>query len=175
MIDEDSYLVSKSTGEVTGEVNAGSKIISRNSLNYLKAQRELENLPEQVNQFFKGNAEEIRLILEELDISEKGMLLTIAAYVGYDDCCVKYTNGKDVNANHLFKMAKIGRTKGYEILDSLRAKDIIYVGKNSKSYQYFVNPWLFCKGKRIDKVLRRMFMNYRIRSLDNIQWKDLRE
>ena len=175
MINEDSYLVAKDSGEVIGEVNAGSKIISKNSLNYLKDQREMEKLPTQINNFFKGNVDEIRLILEELDVFEKAMLFTMASYVGYDDCCLKYNNGKDVTSQQLIRMSKMSKNKGYEVMDKLRAKDIIYVGKNSRNYQYFANPWIFNKGTTMNKVLRRMFMNYRIRSLDNIQWKDLRE
>jgi len=175
VIDEDSYLVGKSTGEIKGEVVAGSKIISKNSLNYLKEQREFEKLPTQINNFFKGNVDEIKLILEELDVFEKAMLFTMASYVGYDDCCLKHNNGKDINSQQLIKMSKMSKNKGYDVIDMLHAKDILYIGKNSRNYQYFVNPWIFNKGVTMNKVLRRMFMNYHIRSLDNVQWKDLRK
>jgi len=63
----------------------------------------------------------------------------------------------------------------YETIKSLAKKDIIYRGKNSKNRQYFVNPWLFCKGNRINKVLKTMFKNYRIKILGGKQWKYVKD
>lgn len=35
------------------------------------------------------------------------------------------------------------------------------------------HQWLFCKGNRINKVLKTMFKNYRIRVLGGVKWKDM--
>jgi hypothetical protein len=54
------------------------------------------------------------------------------------------------------------------------SKDIICRNKNSKERQYFVNPWLFCKGNRINKVLQTMFRNYGVRVCGGIKWKHIK-
>lgn len=62
------------------------------------------------------------------------------------------------------KSLGISKSKVYKILASLEKKDIIYKGANSTDMQFFVNPYLFCKGARINKTLLRMFENYEIRT-----------
>ena len=61
-----------------------------------------------------------------------------------------------------------------KVIRSLIDKDILYKGKNSKNVQYFVNPWLFCKGNRINKVLKTMFENYKIRTY-GVRWGELKQ
>ena len=58
------------------------------------------------------------------------------------------------------------------MINGLIEKDILYKGRNSRNVQYFANPWLFCKGNRINKVLKTMFKNYEIRTMDKTKWKD---
>jgi hypothetical protein len=72
----------------------------------------------------------------------------------------------------LVEITGLSRGAVYDAINSLIRKDIIYKGRNSKNRQYFVNPWLFCKGNRINKVLKTMFKNYRIRVLGGVKWKD---
>lgn len=126
--------------------------------------------------FIKGNVEELLLVLPELSIYEKAFLGSVQPYIGYQDCMLKMTTEageRDVLFRDLLEIVNIGKTKLTEVIRSLREKDILYVGKNSRNNQYFVNPWLFNKGARINKVLAAMFQNYRIRSMGGVRWKDL--
>lgn len=125
-----------------------------------------------MDNFFKGNIAEIRAIMKELNVYEKAFLYTIAPYVGYEDGCIKYDNGKELNFDTLSDITGISTGKMSEVIKCLIDKGILYKGKNSKHVQYFVNPWLFCKGKRINKVLKTMFKNYKVRIL-NKKWKDI--
>ena len=72
------------------------------------------------------------------------------------------------------EISGISKGKISSVINGLVEKDILYKGKNSRNVQYFVNPWLFCKGNRINKVLKTMFKNYEIRTMDKTKWKDLR-
>lgn len=98
----------------------------------------------------------------------------LLSYISYDDCHLQYGNGRDIGTEDLVGITNMARRTVFETINSLTDKDILYRGKNSKNRQYFVNPWLFCKGNRINKVLRTMFKNYRIRVLGGMQWKDVR-
>jgi hypothetical protein len=75
----------------------------------------------------------------------------------------------------LIEITGMSRSTLYHTIDLLHKKDIVYKGKNSRNRQFYINPWLYCKGNRINKVLRDMFKNYKIRSRDNVLWKDLNE
>ena len=94
--------------------------------------------------------------------------------MGYEDCCLKYPNGKDITTDNLADITGLSRSVIYSTIASLMKKDILYKGKNSNNRQYFINPWLFCKGNRINKVLKTMFKNYRVRVCGGVKWQDLK-
>lgn len=126
--------------------------------------------------FYMGNIEEISKLMKNLDIYEKAFLFSIAPYVGYEDCCLKHpSNGVELKFDKLVEISGISRSKLSAVIGGLIDKDILFKGKNSNTIQYFVNPWLFCKGNRINKVLKTMFKNYQIQIFDGTKWKDLKE
>lgn len=125
--------------------------------------------------FYKGNIEEIRKTMKDLDVYEKAFLYSIATYIGYEDCCLKYDNGVELRFDSLVEIAGISKGKLSSVINGLVEKDILYKGKNSNTVQYFINPWLFCKGNRINKVLKTMFKNYKIQVKNGTKWKDLKE
>lgn len=145
-------------------MNEGDRILRKNSIDYL---RNKTNNPKYQNwhipDFYKGNVKELRAIMSELDSGERAFLFSIAPYIGYEDCCIRYDNGKELSTKQIQDLVGMGQSKVYAIIKSLQEKDILYKGKNSKNTQYFVNPYLFCKGTRINKVLQKMFDNYQVR------------
>lgn len=166
-----SILVSPDTGEKVGEILEGDVILRKNSIDYLSSYRVWK-----VEHFYKGNAAEMKKLMEELTPSEKALLFSIAVYVGYEDCCLKHDNGNELTTNDLIRLSGLGRSTTFETINSLIQKDILYKGRNSsKNRQYFINPWIFCKGNRINKVLKTMFKNYKIRVLGGMQWKNIKD
>ena len=165
-----SYIVDAETGETYNEIRQGDrhKIVRKESIDYLSQHQDWR-----IEHFYKGHTDEIRKLMRELSINEKAFLFSVAVYVGYEDCCIKYSNGKDITTEDLINLTGLSRNVFYETVKELAKKDIIYIGKNSKNRQYFVNPWLFCKGNRINKVLKTMFKNYKVRICGNIPWKNL--
>ena len=86
------------------------------------------------------------------------------------DCCLKYDNGVCLDFEDLVDISGMSRGKLSQVLSGLKNADIIYKGFNSKGIQYFVNPWIYCKGVRINSVLKTMFKNYHVRVLGGKQW-----
>ena len=162
-------VVDPETGEVVNRLRSGDRVLKAESIEYLASTQEWK-----LDNFFKGHAGEINKWLKELSVNEKAFLFSIMSYVSYEDCHLQYSNGNDIGTEDLVRITNMPRRTVYETVNSLTEKDIIYRGKNSKNRQYFVNPWLFCKGNRINKVLKTMFKNYRIRVLGGVQWKSLR-
>jgi len=185
-IDRSRKLVDFNTGEILADEDSGDRIKyikagSVEAFNKIKEEQIEKGLKEfeskyklwEYKSFFKGNIEEIRRCMEELDTYEKAFLYSIASYVGYDDCCLKFDNGVELTFEKMVEISGISKGKLSSVIQGLIKKDILYKGKNSNTTQYFVNPFLFCKGYRINKVLKRMFGNYKIKSKNNIKWKDL--
>ena len=164
-------IVDMGTGEIVDGARDGDriKIIRRESVEYLAQFQTWK-----IEHFYKGHTDEIRKLMGELSTNEKAFLYSIAVYVGYEDCCLKYPNGNDITTKDLIELTGLGKTAVHETIKSLVKKDILYKGKNSKNRQYFINPWLFCKGNRINKVLKTMFKNYKVRVMGGVKWKDIK-
>lgn len=147
----------------------GDRIVRATSTEMLSDTEKLD-----IKGFVKGSVEELMKVLPELSTSEKAFLISVAPYVGYSDCCLKYpSNGNELTSNHLMNISGLSKSVLYSAMNGLIKKDILYKGKNSKNRQYFVNPWIFNKGIRTNRVLKTMFKNYRIRSMNNVKWGSL--
>lgn len=162
-----ALLVDGETGEVIGEINPGDRIVRSKSIEYLKDTQDWK-----IKHFYKGNIEENRKQMDNLETYERAFIFSVANYIGYD-CCIKYDNGKCLDFDDLVKLSRISKGKCSETINSLIAKSIVYKEKSSKGIQYFVNPWMFCKGNRISKELKTMFANYRIKVKDDMRWGDI--
>ena len=175
-----AIVVDDKTGEITNDMYAGDKIVRANSKQSYKkyVKKNSESEPDyqkwDLDNFYRANISELTLLLDDLSQSEKAFLLSVSPYISFEDSHLKYGNNKDIGTEDLIDITKMSRTTVYKTIESLIDKDILYKGRNSKSRQYFVNPWIFSKGNRINKVLKTMFGNYRIRILDNKRWKDIK-
>lgn len=183
-----AHVVSAETGEITTELYEGDRIQRKESVEaYSKfcgsnkctseetTKKFNETLIWNMSNFMKMNTTEVRLWMDDLSQAEKAFLFSIVPCVSYDDCHLQMPDGSDIGTEDLVKITKLSRGLVYETIESLIKKDILYKGKNSKNRQYFVNPWLFCKGNRINRVLKTMFKNYKIRVLGGKLWKDLKD
>lgn len=122
--------------------------------------------------YAKTNTDELKLLLPDLESSEKVVLFSILPYVGYDDCLLKYTNGKELNIESIAKISGLSVATVKNVVASLKSKDVLYKGRNSRNVQYFINPWICARGSLLQKTLKSMFRNYYIRSLGR-KWKEI--
>jgi regulator of RNase E activity RraB len=181
-----AHVVNAETGEITNQIFEGDSILRKESQDALKKLKEVKESKEEpqkqcetliwnMSNFMKMNIIEVRLWMDDLNQAEKAFLFSIVPCVSYDDCHLQTHDGKDIGTEDLVRITKLSRSLVYETIETLIKKDILYKGKNSKNRQYFVNPWIFCKGNRINRVLKTMFKNYKIRILGGKQWKDVKE
>lgn len=172
-------VVNLDTGEIVDDMYPGDKIVRAESRrSYKKYTKSKDSTPEfekwDLDNFYRANISELSLLMEDLSQAEKAFLFSISPYVSFEDSHLSYGNGIDIGTEELVKITGMSRATTYRTIDDLISKDVLYKGKNSRSRQYFVNPWLFSKGNRINKVLKTMFKNYEIRMLGNRKWKDLK-
>lgn len=165
-------LVDPETGEHMGNICEGDRILRDQSIKSFqeKEKKEKDLIEWDAQPFYKGFIQELKAVIPKLNTYEKVFLFSIMPYISYEDCCIKDRKGNDIGTEELKLITGISRSLLYETIDTLIQKDIIYKGKNSRNRQYFVNPWLFCKGKQINKVLQTMFKNYYI-NIFGMTWK----
>lgn len=171
-------VIDTKTGEIVNGLYPGDKIVrAKSKKSYKKYTATKKETPEyekwDLDNFYRANISELSLLMKELSQTEKAFLFSISPYVSFEDSHLQYGNGVDIGTEELVKITGMSRATVYRTVEDLVAKDVLYKGKNSRSRQYFVNPWLFSKGNRINKVLKTMFKNYKIRMLDNTKWKNL--
>lgn len=175
-----AVVVNPETGEITDDLRPGDRIVRKKSSDSYQKQvkKNSESTPDYQNwnldNFYRANISELALWMDDLSQTEKAFLFSVSPYISFEDCRLIYGNGVDIGTEDLIKITKQSRSVVYETVDSLIKKDIIYKGRNSRTRQYFINPWLFSKGNRINKVLKAMFGNYKIKVLNGKRWKDLK-
>jgi len=124
-------------------------------------------------QYFRINVLEFALTASTMTPNEIGFLMSLLPYMSYVTCCLSYSNGNDLTADDMAEITGVTWKTVLGYLESLRKKDVIYRGKHSKGYQYFVNPWLFSKGSKFNSTLKTMFRNYRVKTRGNKKWSEL--
>ena len=164
----EAYIVDKETGEILKEVSSGDRVLRKASVELLS-----DTQVWAMKHFYKGNIDEIREQNKRLSVYERALIYSIATYVGYKDCCLKFDNGKILDFDNIVLISGMSRGKCSTTITSLINKDILYKGRCSDGIQYFVNPWLFSKGNRINNVLQTMFRNYRVKVLAGKKWGDM--
>lgn len=148
------------------ELNEGDRVLRKNTIEYLK-----NTIKWDLEVFIKTHTGEIQKWLDELDVYEKAFLFCIGTFIGYTDCCIQYDNGKPIGTEDLIKLCGFKRTKAYQVINSLRKKDILLRCDSSIGHVYLMNPWIYCKGNRINKVLKKIFENYKVKVCVGIEWK----
>lgn len=167
-------VIDADTGEVLTRLEEGDRIIRSKSIEYLEDFESWKKVG-----FFKGYTDELRMVIPTLSTTEKAVLLSLLPYVSATACDMKFSNGiefsngKDMKLEGVIKVCGLSRNTTVDVINSLVKKDILYKGRNSKGNQFFMNPWLIHRGGTINKTLKTMFENYRIKTKGNVKWKDL--
>ena len=163
-------IIDSATGEVTGEVRQGDRILRKASTESFEKKQKSDFYR---RHFVRADEDEGRLILGELTVSERSVLFLLQYHVAYESGLICWPNGKEIAFSDLVDMSGMSRRTLSSVMASLIDKDIVYKGRNSRKTQYYLNPWIAAKGVSPNKTLKEMFGNYRIRSKDGVMWKDL--
>lgn len=133
----------------------GDAVVRAGSRKYLKRTMDVTGESPFVKMYTKPMAK----LARSLSGPEMNMVYYLLPYINYESGALKHPNGKLLNRQFIaMEMGQSERTVD-RLLQALKSKKVIshnYVGKD---VQYFVNPWLFMKGQRINKTLYEMFQN----------------
>jgi len=100
-------------------------------------------------------------VAEELSGGAVGLMSVIVPYIAYQSnllcnrSCNNPLNNKDIE-----DITGISKPSVIKYMNELVDAKVLFRGNTGKSYQYYANPYIYCRGKRINKTLEAMFRNY---------------
>lgn len=160
-------VVDTMTGEVEMYLRQGDKIVRGASMEYLR-----NTINVKYKDYGWFNIKELHKVLPTLTDSESALFLRLTPYVSYRNCCLQYGNGKDITLSGIVKITDMSKTTCIKATEGLIKKNIYYKGRNGKSNQYYVNPWIVNRGMTVSRVLKNMFKHYYIHE-HGCKWSEL--
>jgi len=150
------YLVDEN-GVIVNEIYVGDRILRKSSIDANKDSLEINN----GISFVKLYTNNLATIIEEIGPIEASVMLMLVPYIQYGSGLLVAPNGvpltKNMLANILNKdLRNVGRN-----LEGLIRAELIGKHRTGKTVNYTVNPYVFCLGSKVHKVLHRLFENSR--------------
>ena len=150
-------IVDLSTGEVSGHINQGDRIVRKATSEYLCDTVEWgKDRP-----FVKVFIDFFPKIAESLTGGAVGLMSAIVPYIAYRSnlLCNRSSNNPLSNKD-IEEVTGLSNKSVIKYMEELVNAKVLFRGKCGKSYQYYANPYIYCKGGRINKTLEAMFKNY---------------
>jgi predicted HTH transcriptional regulator len=151
-------LVVRETGEIAGSLNEGDRIIRKKSAEYLGSTVEI--LPSET--YVKLYLKPLSILAERLTGPESLMVYFLIGYLSYESGILMHSNGKILTRSFIADAMGLSERQVDRTLDKLKEKEVLKKVLGSKrEVSIIMNPWLFMRGKRINKTLYEMFKNSR--------------
>jgi hypothetical protein len=149
-------IIDPETGEVTNQLYYGDNILRGETLQYLDETVEVGK-----NEYFVKIFESTLVDLGDESLTGKQwkVLITLIKHFKYKSGLVSYKNGNPLYIENISKLSAIPERTTYEAIEKLILKKIIAKNRTGTEIQYYMNPFIFCKGTRINKTLYSMFQN----------------
>lgn len=146
------------TGEKVGTINPGDKIVRAKTQEYLNDTVEI--LPNAA--YIKTYMRPVSMLAESLTGPETFMVYYLLQYLSYESGILMHENGRMLTRSHVADEMGQSERQIDRTLDGLREKEVLKkVLGAGRQVCFIVNPWLFMRGKRINRTLHDMFKNSR--------------
>jgi hypothetical protein len=156
-------LMDTETGEVIREIREGEtfKVISEKQKQFLEQYEPWEPEPN----FIKVFPEELKRVAPRLSGTDVLIIIYLIPYISYQTGMITKTGKNDerypMEQSDITEITRYSKRTIIAAMDSLVKAKVFARNKVGKSYQYFVNPYIFFKGKFINKTLMAMFKEYK--------------
>ena len=152
-------IIDTETGEIIDELKGGDRIRREAQDNYCKNKSELIEI-NQDEDFVKMFTEAIVRLMQEEDLThtELKLCLYMSKYIGYETGLLRYeNNGKSLNLNDIVKITGISKRSVVAGMQGLISKKVFGVHRTGKENTYTVNPFIFMKGRHVNKTLYNLY------------------
>ena len=148
-------VVDPETGEKIDEIREGDSIVRSESKEKLKETVFLnEDEP-----FLKVYTKAMFDVSRSLDGMENQLMNMLMHYISYETGILKFANGIVLTRQHVIELAGLN----YKTVDKhlKRLVDIGVFGKHKtgRNVNYIANPYIFMRGKKVNKTLKELFKN----------------
>lgn len=109
--------------------------------------------------FSKSFASRIEDVKREfgLNLTEMGIIYTLSFHIRYEDNLLYNDNGTPAKKKDLSKILDLAHNAVDKYMASLVDKGVLAKVKVKRSVNYYLNPYIFYRGNRIDDTLLNMF------------------
>ena len=151
-----AYKVVNDDGEIIGYIQEGDRVIRTESIDAIKG-TVAWNPEESFGKFYPEAMKKLSKF--NCTASESRLLFLALGYVSYKSGLLMHDNGRSITARWLADELNMDIKHVYKTINNLIAKGILYKGSGDKGKidEYFVNPFYFFKGNRINQTLIAMF------------------
>jgi len=151
-----AYKVVNDDGEIIGYIQEGDRVIRTESIDAIKGTVPW-NPEESFGKFYPEAMKKLSKF--NCTASEYRLLFLALGYVSYKSGLLMHDNGRSITARWLADELNMDIKHVYKTINNLIAKGILYKGSGDKGKidEYFVNPFYFFKGNRINQTLMAMF------------------
>lgn len=155
---EKRYVVNSVTGEIEDELLPGDKIRRMSQDNYYKGMEEMFELNKD-KAFVKLYNDTMAILgQEKMTLAEYRVCFMLLKYINYGSGVLRYeNNGRELNLTDIEKITGLSRSTVSRAMKGLISKRIYGVHKTGKENCYTVNPFIFMKGKYVNKTLYDFF------------------
>jgi hypothetical protein len=150
-------VVNLKTGVVVHEMQPGDRIIRRNTVEYLGDTMEINH----GEPYAKAYIKPMFALARALSGQELQMVYFLLPYISYESGILMHSNGRKLTRGCISDATGLGLRTVDRLLQSLHAKQVIGRHNNGREVHYTVNPWLFMRGKRINRTLYEFFKTSR--------------
>jgi hypothetical protein len=151
-------IVVRGTGEVTNTLNEGDRILRKRSTEHL--QSTVEILPDAP--YIKTFIKPLSQLSEIATGQEMLMIYYLMQYLSYDSGLLLLQNGRYLTRSHIAEDLEQSERQVDRTLDKLKENEVLKrVLGARREVSFIMNPWLFMKGKRINRTLYDLFKNSR--------------
>ncbi len=148
-------IVDMETGEILQQFNEPYEVRTGGQINYLRSHAIL-NKKREFTKVFKDLSE----IVDDLSSPAAKFLCKLIWYVRYTSNLIAYPNGVPLTHKNISEIMKCSMVTTKRVMSELVDKKVVARCRVGKSYKYFANPYIFCKGASFNATLVEMFKSY---------------
>lgn len=156
---KEKYLIDE-CGVVLNTIGEDDKvrIMRKETLDFIKGENDKIEINADVN-FIKLYTNTLKdLINEDLTSADLKVILVCLENLRYESGAVAFENtGNFLNQQDIVKISELTKMTVYRSIERLVDKKILHKGVTGKEYQFFMNPFIFMKGVKVNKTLYSMF------------------
>lgn len=149
------YIIDGDSGEVKRELNGDYRIISIKQDEFLKETMEFNKDEKFIKKFSRTSLK----LYKSLNNAELLILEIMLQYLRYTSGVVAFENGIHITKHHLSEMSEYSVRNVERLIKGLIDKQVIARCRTGNDIMYYINPFLYVKGERINKTLFEIFKN----------------